>query len=73
MSQCQPDDVLSFDGTIGPFTVTCGLVGTNVTLFLPGTTRTLAIDEIEVVGRTLMPSPPPPPPPSPPPSSPPVP
>eukprot|EP00966_Prymnesium_polylepis_P069508 1615764-Prymnesium_polylepis.1 len=36
MAQCQPGDALIAPETSGPFMVTCELVGTHVTLLLPG-------------------------------------
>jgi len=59
MSQCQPTDVLVAPATVGPFNVSCGLVGSYVTLLLPGTQRNLMLDELVVLGRVLVPSPPP--------------
>ena len=59
MTRCQPTDTLTSDGTVGPFTVTCDLVGTYVTLLLPGSSRELMLDELVVMGEALLPSPPP--------------
>eukprot|EP00966_Prymnesium_polylepis_P151332 3496694-Prymnesium_polylepis.1 len=75
MTQCQPGDTLTAPPTgAGPYTVSCGgLVGTVVTLLLPGVRRQLMIDELVPVGSILKPPPPPSPPPpapSPPPPSP---
>ena len=58
MAQCQPGDALIAPETSGPFTVTCELVGTHVTLLLPGANRELMLDELVPVGHILAPSPP---------------
>ncbi|KAL1528209.1 hypothetical protein AB1Y20_009568 [Prymnesium parvum] len=57
-SRCQPADTLVAPATVGPFTVSCGLSGSYVTLFLPGNSRLLMIDELVVYGTvpTLAPT-----------------
>eukprot|EP00966_Prymnesium_polylepis_P174103 4028451-Prymnesium_polylepis.1 len=59
-SRCQPGETLTANATVGPFFVQCGLVGSYVTLLLPGDSRILTIDELVAVGRILLPLPPPP-------------
>eukprot|EP00966_Prymnesium_polylepis_P041475 962613-Prymnesium_polylepis.1 len=54
-SRCQPDDTLTAPAIVGPFTVSCSLEGTYVTLLLPGASRLLMLDELVVVGRLLGP------------------
>jgi len=49
---CGPPVILPETATSGPFTVACaGHSGTHVTLRLPGTQRTLNIEDIEVFGQ----------------------
>eukprot|EP00327_Prymnesium_parvum_P006473 CAMPEP_0182821528 /NCGR_PEP_ID=MMETSP0006_2-20121128/13715_1 /TAXON_ID=97485 /ORGANISM="Prymnesium parvum, Strain Texoma1" /LENGTH=173 /DNA_ID=CAMNT_0024948285 /DNA_START=258 /DNA_END=776 /DNA_ORIENTATION=- len=40
--------------TVGPFSMSCGLVGTYVTLRLPGSSRWLMIDELVVSGSVVV-------------------
>ncbi|KAL3892547.1 MAG: hypothetical protein SGPRY_015027, partial [Prymnesium sp.] len=58
--RCEPSAYLVAPATVGPFTVTCGLIGSYVTLYLPGSSRFLMVDELIAQGYILLAPPAPP-------------